>query len=596
MMKILQSIFILMVCLLFYNNVDAQAPVIVKFAPTDNAQNVSIQVDPAIEFDQVQIGEGTVTIRRQADGSIFEQMDVNGGKVLALFDKFVQINTTNNFAFATGYYVEITAGAFEGLSGEPFAGISDPTLWNFTTGCGQPPANRSVTNITDNSATLNWDAVAGVSGYEVLIGSRGVIDADILTNSYKVADLVSNTTDYFRVRTVCAGGIKSAWSAPVYFTTVCGSPTGLNVSNVTHNSATFSWDAMEEGATYQLWISGMGLVNSNISSTTYNFSGLRSETPFKWGVSVECSEPGFSALTFGPEFITPVNDCTAPSGLAVSNLTHNSAIFSWEAMEEGTTYQLWISGMGLVNTNISSNTYNFSGLRSETSFKWGVRVECSESDYSDLTFGPEFITPANDCTAPSGLAVIDVTDNSATFSWDAMEEGTTYQLWISGMGLVNSNISTNTYTFSGLRPGTSVKWGVRVICSESDFSDLTFGPKFNTLTTESAFIASRTNITNTTKGGIISDEGSIEKSNIAEKEITLRLYPNPSSDRVNIDAYNGSITSIIVIDFKGTVVMRLEEISLNSETISLNEFGTGIYFVKILVDNKYLFNKKIIIK
>ena len=32
-----------------------------------------------------------------------------------------------------GYYVEIAAGAFEDLSGNPFAGISGPEGWNFTT-------------------------------------------------------------------------------------------------------------------------------------------------------------------------------------------------------------------------------------------------------------------------------------------------------------------------------------------------------------------------------------------------------------------------------------------------------------------------------
>jgi hypothetical protein len=43
------------------------------------------------------------------------------------------IDPSTTLAYGTDYYVQVDAGAFEDLVGNGFAGISDPTTWNFTT-------------------------------------------------------------------------------------------------------------------------------------------------------------------------------------------------------------------------------------------------------------------------------------------------------------------------------------------------------------------------------------------------------------------------------------------------------------------------------
>ncbi len=106
-------------------------PLVPTFSPKDNAFGVALNANLVATFSEtIQKGTGNITIRR-ADGTVFETIGVANAAVTLAGGK-VTINPVNNFVAGAGYYVLIDSTAFRNTAGQYYAGISDPTVWNFT--------------------------------------------------------------------------------------------------------------------------------------------------------------------------------------------------------------------------------------------------------------------------------------------------------------------------------------------------------------------------------------------------------------------------------------------------------------------------------
>ncbi|NLY02693.1 MAG: hypothetical protein GXY83_42100, partial [Rhodopirellula sp.] len=112
---------------------DTTAPTVSSLSAVDDATDVPLTADLAITFSEsVAKGTGNVVIRNLSDSSVFEMIDVASGAV-TVTGATATINPSATFTENARYYVEITAGAFEDLAGNDFAGISGVVAWNFTT-------------------------------------------------------------------------------------------------------------------------------------------------------------------------------------------------------------------------------------------------------------------------------------------------------------------------------------------------------------------------------------------------------------------------------------------------------------------------------
>src|SRR6266496_1039500 len=92
----------------------------------------------------------------------------------------------------------------------------------------------STSNITSSSATLNWDAVLGATGYNIRYRKTGTTTWTNITSTTPlvvVLGLVSSTAYEFQVQTVCSGGTTSAFSSSATFTTLA---TGSSVPTPDH--------------------------------------------------------------------------------------------------------------------------------------------------------------------------------------------------------------------------------------------------------------------------------------------------------------------------------------------------------------------------
>ncbi len=100
------------------------------------------------------------------------------------------------------------------------------------------PAGLAASNVTNNSADLNWNAITGVSGYEYVIDQTTASPAGtgtaVATNSYAATSLNPGTVYYAHIRTDCGSGF-STWTTTSFTTAVsCVSP---SVTAITSNTA-----------------------------------------------------------------------------------------------------------------------------------------------------------------------------------------------------------------------------------------------------------------------------------------------------------------------------------------------------------------------
>jgi hypothetical protein len=137
--------------------IDTSAPTVSTLSPADNATGVSPTADLVLTFGESVVPvTGNITIKRTSDNSLIETIDVTGAQVTGGGTATITVNPSVTLADLTEFYVLIDATAFDDLSGNGFAGISNTTAWSFTTsGAGSPPSTLSFVRQTPAAQDTN---------------------------------------------------------------------------------------------------------------------------------------------------------------------------------------------------------------------------------------------------------------------------------------------------------------------------------------------------------------------------------------------------------------------------------------------------------
>ena len=134
---------------------DVTAPLVSAFNPVANAANVALNANLTLTFNEnIKKGTGDIIIKRSADNSVVETIDVAGSQV-TITDNVLTINPANSFTGLTELYVILDATAIADMSGNAFAGIADNSTWKFkTTDLPKAPVFTStpVTEVNERSS------------------------------------------------------------------------------------------------------------------------------------------------------------------------------------------------------------------------------------------------------------------------------------------------------------------------------------------------------------------------------------------------------------------------------------------------------------
>lgn len=136
-------------------------PVLTSTVPADDASGIDPAANLSITFSETMTaGSGEIIIRSMVGDAEVRRISVNDAQV-SIANNTATINPTDPLPSGASLYIEVPYGAFENLTGDPFAGIAAPTelnykKWNFTTtGTGQPDIliKHNETTILDGDST-----------------------------------------------------------------------------------------------------------------------------------------------------------------------------------------------------------------------------------------------------------------------------------------------------------------------------------------------------------------------------------------------------------------------------------------------------------
>jgi hypothetical protein len=175
---------------------DETDPSIIFLIPGDDT-DVALAANLVANFnDAIVPGTGFVTIH-EAGGAVFETFNVATSTRLTFSGTgqgSITIDPSSDFASGVNYYLLIDASAIDDAAGNSFAGISDPTVWNFIGDGTAPLGTGSPDLATDGSVSLSFDeeVVKGTGNIVIRKVSDGSVVATIDVTTSSV--MISGTT------------------------------------------------------------------------------------------------------------------------------------------------------------------------------------------------------------------------------------------------------------------------------------------------------------------------------------------------------------------------------------------------------------------
>lgn len=232
-------------------------------------------------------------------------------------------STTKAWTLTTGAGTKTVYVQFGDGAGNWSASFTDTIVLDTT---APTVSARTVTNVTANSATVNWTtnepATTQVEyGLTTSYGLLTTLDPALITaHSVLLAGLAPGTTYNYRVRSVDAAGNQTI-SANGTFATAAGAdtvapsvPTGLATTPVSTTQINLTWNASTDnvGVTgYQIFRDGVQIATA--TTTSFSNIGLTAGTTYQYAVRAIDAAGNSSALTTAVSGTTPAPDTVAPT-------------------------------------------------------------------------------------------------------------------------------------------------------------------------------------------------------------------------------------------------------------------------------------------
>ena len=143
---------------------------------------------------------------------------------------------TGSYVTSTWYGESVTSASVQGYSYSSLGAVSatqrsflPKTTFTYENASSCPsPNSLSVSNITANSATINWNSVGGATSWDIYYSTSATAPTSTTTPTvngtstrpYTITGLTAGTTYYVWVRSEC-GSEESSWSIVAVFSTLC---------------------------------------------------------------------------------------------------------------------------------------------------------------------------------------------------------------------------------------------------------------------------------------------------------------------------------------------------------------------------------------
>lgn len=237
------------------------------------------------------------------------------------------------------------------------------------------------------------------------------------------------------------------------------------------------------------WIGLQGFTTTVISSNTwtqYNFTVTATVTtpairvyagPIGAANGVEVFVDAISIMVQTPADTQPP---TAPSNLAVSNITSTSALVTWAASSDNiavTSYIIRQNGTSIGNISGSTFSYQINNLTPSTTYSITIQATDAANNISPESIPLTLTTlppppDTNPPSIPTNLLASGLTDTTVNLSWVASTDNVGIAGYRIYMNNVLADTSLNTQvSITGLTPGSSYTFFVAAFDTSGNLSD-----------------------------------------------------------------------------------------------------------------------------
>ncbi|ALM49971.1 hypothetical protein AMR72_14310 [Flavobacterium psychrophilum] len=411
------------------------------------------------------------------------------------------------------------------------------------------PTNLQASNITTTSATFTWESQGNPAvGYLYAVSTTNTTPSNPIFQSglsVNVSELTPGTTYYVFVKGIC-GPVEGDWSESMTFTTPACEATTVPYS--------LDFETATVPAAPSCTIISAATTGNNWVTATNPGSGFTSNALAYTGTDATANAWLFTngiQLTEGTRYKISYkygNGNTATTeNLKVTIGTNPNA----EWVTEDLATHAGITGATQLSHTVEYFTVETSGV-----YYFGFNAYSAPSQGS--LFVDDFLIEEIDCGEPTNLSVNDVTDTTATVTWEAATTGNaTPNVYEYNYGTTDAlptegtPETTTSIALDELTADTQYYAFVRVLC----------GPTWSEWVT----IPFKTDAT----------------VGLNDKNFTsLTAYPNPVKDVLHLNAAT-SITKVEVYSITGQLILSQDNNSLDAE-VNLQQVSAGVYLVNVL--------------
>ncbi|MCR5037612.1 MAG: choice-of-anchor J domain-containing protein [Bacteroidales bacterium] len=337
------------------------------------------------------------------------------------------------------------------------------------------PKNLAVTNLTNSTATITWEAPnSDVQSYKYQYREEGGTWTDLTTTttlSAPLTVLTGNTTYEFQVQAIYAGNNESAF-ASTSFNTPC------DAFSIDPTAYQYGFENLSDMDCWTLTNVTNGGVGSNSwASSNLGYEPARTGTNF-WAflyVDYDDTDPEYQTL------ISPELTDLPANGVHVE--------FYYVGDMNGSGQETFRVGYSTTNKDLSSFTWGIEITDASTAYQRFsanypqgtkyVAVQHTSDDQYYLFLDDFTFEGAADCLEPSSVLADNITTTGASINWTAGGEEVAWDIYVTddativpddGTTPTYANISTKPYPLPGLTPATTYYVYVRAACKGTEIS------------------------------------------------------------------------------------------------------------------------------
>ncbi len=188
---------------------DTTSPALMLSMPSDDATAVPAGSDLVLTFSEnVQAGTGNIVI---SDGTDIRRIDVTDTSQVTFDGETVTINPVDDLHSGSNYYVEMTSGVIQDMTGNAFAGINDAETLDFETISALSghitfwKTGEAITDVTTTLTTLPTDGAHAIELKNIHVKADGSHTVEVW------ATTPNSSTGSFECEFVLPTGADATW-------------------------------------------------------------------------------------------------------------------------------------------------------------------------------------------------------------------------------------------------------------------------------------------------------------------------------------------------------------------------------------------------